>query len=175
MTLLTLQDAHLAFGLLPLLDGASLTLLEGERIGLIGRNGTGKSSLLDIIAGAGALDEGERHVRDGLRIAKVEQEPVLPPAHNLRDSLVLRGGLATGVAWLNVAGEAPIAADAAPSQGTPEQVARGEYLVRVGNCMTCHTARGGTPWREGAASPRPSARSTRATSRPIRKPDCLGA
>ena len=56
--------------------------------------------------------------------------------------LVLLGGLATGVAWLNVAGEAPIAADAAPSRGTAEQVARGEYLVRVGNCMTCHTARG---------------------------------
>ena len=62
---------------------------------------------------------------------------------------VLLGGLAAGVAWLNVAGEAPIAADAAPSNGTPEQVARGEYLVRVGNCMTCHTARGGTPWAGG--------------------------
>jgi ABC transport system ATP-binding/permease protein len=93
MTILTLLDAHLAFGLLPLLDGASLTVLEGERIGLIGRNGTGKSSLLDIIAGVNALDEGERHVRDGLRIARVEQEPVLPPAHHLRESLVLRGGL----------------------------------------------------------------------------------
>lgn len=94
MTLLTLQDTHLAFGLLPLLDGATLAVLEGERIGLIGRNGTGKSSLLDVIAGVGALDEGERHVRDGLRFARVEQEPVLPPADNLRESLAQRGGLA---------------------------------------------------------------------------------
>lgn len=63
--------------------------------------------------------------------------------------VVLLGGLAGGVAWLNVAGEAPVPAGAAPSDGTPEQVARGEYLVRVGNCMTCHTARGGTPWAGG--------------------------
>jgi len=63
--------------------------------------------------------------------------------------VVLLGGLAAGVAWLNVAGEAPVAAGATPANGTPEQVARGEYLVRVGNCMTCHTARGGTPWAGG--------------------------
>ncbi|MGD9832425.1 MAG: c-type cytochrome [Piscinibacter sp.] len=63
--------------------------------------------------------------------------------------VVLLGGLAAGVYGLNVAGEVPVPAGAAPSDGTPEQVARGEYLVRVGNCMTCHTARGGTPWAGG--------------------------
>jgi ABC transport system ATP-binding/permease protein len=93
MTLLTLQSAQLAFGMLPLLDGASLTVIEGERIGLIGRNGTGKSSLLGVIAGRLALDEGERHVRDGLRMVVVEQEPILPPAANIRESLVERGQL----------------------------------------------------------------------------------
>ncbi len=51
MTLVTLQDAELAFGLHPLLDRAGLALDDGERIGLIGRNGTGKSSLLKVIAG----------------------------------------------------------------------------------------------------------------------------
>ncbi|HWD23403.1 MAG TPA: ATP-binding cassette domain-containing protein, partial [Burkholderiales bacterium] len=45
MPLLTLQDAQLAYGELPLLDRASFSLESGERIGLIGRNGTGKSSL----------------------------------------------------------------------------------------------------------------------------------
>lgn len=63
--------------------------------------------------------------------------------------VVLLGGLAGGVAWLNVRGEAPISADAAPSTGTPGQVARGEYLTKLGNCMTCHTTRGGAPWAGG--------------------------
>ena len=91
MTLLTLLNAQLAFGDQPLLDNASLTVLEGERVGLIGRNGTGKSSLLKIIAGRAALDDGERKVRDGLRIDYVEQEPELPPAATIRASLVRRG------------------------------------------------------------------------------------
>ena len=90
MSLIALRDAHLALGDRPLLDGARLTLQAGERLGLIGRNGTGKSTLLRIIAGQGALDEGERQVREGLEIAWVEQEPVLPPARTLRESLLER-------------------------------------------------------------------------------------
>jgi ATP-binding cassette subfamily F protein uup len=93
MTLATLLDAELAFGLQPLLDRASLTVLESDRIGLIGRNGTGKSSLLNVIAGRVALDEGELKQRDGLAVALVEQEPELPLAATLRESLALRGRL----------------------------------------------------------------------------------
>ena len=92
-TLLTLQDAELAFGDQPLLDHANLTVMDGERIGVIGRNGTGKSSLLRIIAGADKLDDGSKTVMDGLGIAYVEQEPFLPEAHTLRESLILRGKL----------------------------------------------------------------------------------
>ena len=91
MTLVSLLAAELAFGDLPLLDGAGLTVSEGERIGLIGRNGTGKSSLLGVIAGAIELDGGELKRADGLRVARVEQEPVLPAAAHLHDSLLLRG------------------------------------------------------------------------------------
>lgn len=87
MSLITLRDAHLALGDRPLLDGARLTLQTGERLGLIGRNGTGKSTLLRIIAGHGSLDEGERQVSAGLRIVLVEQEPALPAARTLRESL----------------------------------------------------------------------------------------
>ena len=93
MPLITVQDAELAYGLHPLLDKAALAIDDGERIGLIGRNGTGKSSLLNVIAGRADLDDGEIKRRDGLSIVLVEQEPVLPPASTLRESLALRGGL----------------------------------------------------------------------------------
>ncbi|MCZ8129875.1 MAG: ATP-binding cassette domain-containing protein [Steroidobacteraceae bacterium] len=92
MTLLSLVDAELAYGLTPLLDRAGLLVEDGERIGVIGRNGTGKSSLFGVLAGRVALDDGALHVRDGLRIVVVEQEPVLPAAATLLDSLRLRGG-----------------------------------------------------------------------------------
>ena len=91
MPLLTLIDAELAYGLHPLLDRASFTIRAGERVGLIGRNGTGKSTLLKVIGAGQALDGGEIRRRDGLRTALVEQEPVLPPAASLRESLAVRG------------------------------------------------------------------------------------
>ncbi len=90
MPLIVLRDAHLALGDRPLLDGAQLSLQSGERLGLIGRNGTGKSTLLRIIAGHGSLDEGERQVREDLHITLVEQEPQLPAAGTLRESLLER-------------------------------------------------------------------------------------
>lgn len=90
-TFLTLQNAELAFGDQPLLDHADLTVADGERIGVIGRNGTGKSSLLKVVAGLDKLDDGTRTVMDGLVIAYVEQEPFLPPAQNILDSLIERG------------------------------------------------------------------------------------
>jgi ATP-binding cassette subfamily F protein uup len=78
MPLLTLANAELAYGALPLLDGASFAIDAGERIGLIGRNGTGKSSLLGILEGGVALDDGELKKTDGLKVVRVEQEPALP-------------------------------------------------------------------------------------------------
>jgi ABC transport system ATP-binding/permease protein len=94
MTLIALKDAELAFGLTPLLDRANLAIADNERIGLIGRNGTGKSSLLSVLAGSLALDDGEVARKPGLRIASVEQEPELPAAATLRESLGARGALA---------------------------------------------------------------------------------
>jgi ABC transport system ATP-binding/permease protein len=87
MSLVTLLDAHLGYSDKPLLDGAKLAVLPGERVGLIGRNGTGKSTLLRVIAGSIQLDDGELQRRDGLRIAFVEQEPQLPAAPSLRESI----------------------------------------------------------------------------------------
>src|SRR5262245_23771303 len=56
MSLVALLNAHLAYGDRPLLDGTQLAVLPGERVGLIGRNGTGKSTLLRVIAGLASLD-----------------------------------------------------------------------------------------------------------------------
>jgi ATP-binding cassette subfamily F protein uup len=91
MPLLTLLDAQLAYGDFPLLDRAAFSMESGERIGLIGRNGTGKSSLLTVIAGTSTLDDGELRKSDSTRISFVEQEPKLPHAPTLRASLLLRG------------------------------------------------------------------------------------
>jgi len=91
MPLLTLRNAELAYGLHPLLDRANLAVQESERIGLIGRNGTGKSTLLKVIARLAPLDDGEIATQDGVRIVMVEQEPDLPPSASVRESLVLRG------------------------------------------------------------------------------------
>lgn len=91
MALITLTDGHLAWGDLPLLDGASFSVEPGERIGLIGRNGAGKSSLLAVLAGTTALDDGLLQRQDGLTVHYVEQEPLLPAAPTFRESLMLRG------------------------------------------------------------------------------------
>ena len=93
MALITHIDAHLAYGDLPLLDEANISIEPGERVGLIGRNGTGKSSLLSVLAGKTMLDDGQLQRMDGLTIHYVEQEPQLPDAPTLKESLILRGKL----------------------------------------------------------------------------------
>ncbi|MCI1193106.1 ATP-binding cassette domain-containing protein [Calidifontimicrobium sp. SYSU G02091] len=75
MAVLSLTNAHLAFGHVPLLDGTGFALEAGERLGLIGRNGAGKSSLLKIAAGLEKPDDGLLQVTQGLRIRYVPQEP----------------------------------------------------------------------------------------------------
>jgi ATP-binding cassette subfamily F protein uup len=97
MPLIALLEAELAFGDRPLLDQAALVVDEGERIGLIGRNGTGKSALIRVLAGLNALDDGTVKRRSGLRVGFVEQEPELPPAATLEASLMQRALASEGV------------------------------------------------------------------------------
>jgi ATP-binding cassette subfamily F protein uup len=78
MPYLKLANACLAYGHVPLLDHADFLLDPGERVALIGRNGTGKSSLLAALAagtGRGRLDDGEVWVQPGIRVGYVPQEP----------------------------------------------------------------------------------------------------
>ncbi len=77
MALITLLDAQLAFGHVALLDHAAFSLETSERVGLIGRNGAGKSSLLKILGGLAKPDDGSLQVQQGVRIAFVAQEPSL--------------------------------------------------------------------------------------------------
>ncbi|CAM8667812.1 Uup ATPase components of ABC transporters with duplicated ATPase domains [Comamonadaceae bacterium] len=77
MALITLLDAQLAFGHVPLLDHADFSLETQERVGLIGRNGAGKSSMLKILGGMEKPDDGTLQVQTGTRISYVAQEPQL--------------------------------------------------------------------------------------------------
>ena len=77
MALITLMGAQLAYGHVALLDRADFALDARERVGLIGRNGSGKSSLLKILAGMERADDGTVQVQQGLQIAYVAQEPAM--------------------------------------------------------------------------------------------------
>ena len=74
MSIFRLQNAALAFGHVPLLDDTDLIIEARERLCLVGRNGTGKSTLMNVISGTRALDSGQRWLGDSLQIAKLEQE-----------------------------------------------------------------------------------------------------
>jgi len=87
MAVLSLSNAHLAYGHVALLDGAGLSLEAGERLGLIGRNGAGKSSLLKVIAGLEKLDDGLLQLTQGLRIRYVAQEPELDAAASVFEAV----------------------------------------------------------------------------------------
>jgi ATP-binding cassette subfamily F protein uup len=89
MAILSLSNAHLAFGHVALLDNAAFSLEPGERLGLIGRNGAGKSSLLKIVAGLEKPDEGLLQMTQGLRVCYVPQEPVFDAQASVFDTVSL--------------------------------------------------------------------------------------
>jgi ATP-binding cassette subfamily F protein uup len=77
MALITFLNAQLAFGHVALLDHTDFALETGERVGVIGRNGTGKTSFLKILGGLEKADDGTLQLQQNLRLAYVAQEPVL--------------------------------------------------------------------------------------------------
>lgn len=87
MAVISLSNAQLAFGHVALLDHAEFSLETSERVGLIGRNGTGKSSLLKIIAGRFKLDDGLLVMQQNIKIAYVEQEPQFDPDMTVFDAV----------------------------------------------------------------------------------------
>ena len=85
MTILSLENASFAVGHVPLLDHTSFQLAQGEKIGLIGRNGAGKSSLLKILAGVQKLDDGQLIIQSSLKIVYVPQESLFAPEESVFD------------------------------------------------------------------------------------------
>ena len=84
-----LNGARLRFGERPLFNDLSLTLSKGERACLVGRNGTGKSSLLKVIAGLQDLDGGERFLQPGTKVAYLPQDPDFSAGGTLTDYVAL--------------------------------------------------------------------------------------
>ena len=99
MSLITLQQAQLAYGHVALLDHVDFSLETQERVGLIGRNGTGKSSMLRILAGQEVPDDGTLQCQQGLRRAFVAQEPQLDPTQTVFESV--SEGLANVREWID--------------------------------------------------------------------------
>ena len=88
IALITLNGVHLAYGHHPLLDGADLAIQASERIGLIGRNGAGKSSLLRLLDGRNLPDDGAINVAGHVRVATVEQEPTLDETLTIEETVM---------------------------------------------------------------------------------------
>jgi ABC transport system ATP-binding/permease protein len=87
MAVISISNAQLAFGHVALLDHAEFSLESSERVGLIGRNGTGKSSLLKILTGISRLDDGVLVMQQGINIAYVNQEPQFSPEISVFDAV----------------------------------------------------------------------------------------
>jgi ATP-binding cassette subfamily F protein uup len=92
MPLLRLDNANLHYGTQVLLDGVELVIAKGEKLGLLGRNGTGKTTLLKVLAGELNPDSGERWLRPGVKLARLQQ--TLPDADELTVYDVIASGLA---------------------------------------------------------------------------------
>jgi ABC transport system ATP-binding/permease protein len=92
VTLLRAADVQLSFGSRTVFQGLTLTIEEGERVGLVGVNGSGKSSLMKILAGAARADSGELQLRRGSRITYLPQEPEFAPGATVASELSVAQG-----------------------------------------------------------------------------------
>ncbi|QRO00364.1 ABC-F family ATP-binding cassette domain-containing protein [Archangium violaceum] len=92
MTLLRAADVQLSFGSRTVFQGLTLTIEEGERVGLVGVNGSGKSSLMKILAGVARADAGELQLRRGARVTYLPQEPEFAPGATVASELSVAQG-----------------------------------------------------------------------------------
>lgn len=83
--LLSVRDAYIAFGDKPLFEGLSFNVTEGDKICLVGKNGTGKTTLMNIITGDRELDDGIRWQLEGTKIGYLQQEVHIVPGQTVFD------------------------------------------------------------------------------------------
>ncbi|MHC5023892.1 MAG: ribosomal protection-like ABC-F family protein [Planctomycetota bacterium] len=86
MALLTVTNLRHAYGTHVVLDGATLSIESGEKIGLVGRNGQGKTTLMRVITGALVPDAGDVQLQRGARAGYLSQDPLLAPDESVRDA-----------------------------------------------------------------------------------------
>jgi ATP-binding cassette, subfamily F, member 3 len=84
MPIVTVSNVHLAYGSNVILDGATVAIEPGEKVGLVGRNGSGKTSLMKIMLGRLQPDRGQVQVQRGMRVGYLSQDPDLDPEESLR-------------------------------------------------------------------------------------------
>lgn len=145
MSLYSIVDAQLAFGHVALLDHADFSLEAGERVGLIGRNGAGKSSLLEIVAGLAQPDDGLVTRQQDLSTVYVPQEPEFDADATVFDTV------AAGL------GEARTALDeydavAHELANTPEGAEHDALLVRMNALQSKLDATSAWNWRTRVAT-----------------------
>jgi len=136
LPLLQLTEVSLAYGHVPLLDHADLVIEAGEHVGLIGRNGTGKSSLLRLIEGSARPDDGKVWVAPGAKVAFVPQEPAFEGGHTVYEAVA--EGLGEGTRLLVEYHEA---AHALAAHAGPES--QGALMQRLHECQEALDAAGG--------------------------------
>ncbi|MDR5792520.1 ATP-binding cassette domain-containing protein [Caballeronia sp. LZ008] len=145
MSLYSISDAQLAFGHVALLDHADFSLEAGERVGLIGRNGAGKSSLLKIVAGLAAPDDGLVTRQSELTTVYVPQEPEFDLDASVFD--VVASGLTEARALLD---EYDAVAHALAD--TPEGAKHDELLARMNALQSALDTRDAWNWRTRVAT-----------------------
>jgi ATP-binding cassette subfamily F protein uup len=145
MSLYSIVDAQLAFGHVALLDHADFSLEAGERVGLIGRNGAGKSSLLKIVAGLMQPDDGLVTRQQDLSTVYVPQEPEFDPDASIFDAVA--GALAHVRASLD---EYDVVAHALAA--TPEGAEHDALLARMNTLQSALDTAGAWNWRTRVAT-----------------------
>lgn len=133
MALLSLNHIQLAYGHVALLDDVDLALEAGERVGLIGRNGTGKSSLLRIIAGQRVPDDGTMNRQSSTSIGLVEQEPELVETETVLEAVA--AGLKEGAEAL-VDYEHAVARVGTGEQAALDELARAQTALEAAGGWT---------------------------------------
>ncbi len=144
MTLLHASNIGLAFGSRTILDGLTLTIEEGERVGLVGVNGSGKSSLLRILARVTEPDRGEVQLRRGTSVTYLPQEPEFPAGATVASELeVARAPLREAIdSHARLSGA--VASEADPERRDrmlAELAALADRVDHLGGWDTAHEAR----------------------------------